>query len=474
MNKLRFFSAITIIIALLTGCKNDDLNAGQDIFPIDDDIYVGVDTFNVKSASQRVDYIYSSPDSILLGESDTPFGTLHAEILTQLACPIDFHFPESAVFDSVLFYVYYSSWYGNGSTPLSISIYELDKSTFDFATAYKSNIDLNEYWSGEDSTLVCEQPKVILAGSPTDSLLQSSTNTYMSYFTMKASDKFVKKMFSNTDYSSQESFNNYFKGLYLTTDFGSSTVLYVREVTMTAYYHYTYQKAGEDTLSTTEDIKAFYSNSDVRKVNRITYSNEPTSQISALNDSLNYVVSPALYYSRIEIPMRVICDTINGNINSKRPYVNLAQLTVEVLYDPNKSTSEKTYADWAAPSQYMLLIKETSAERFFEKHELLHDTVAMLATLSSVTEDGTTKYRYVYSLSELLTNQLRLDQMSGMQTDTLNMYLVPVSVEQATNSSSGSTTITSIKPEQSITATTIRSAQSTSAPTKLEVVYSGF
>lgn len=473
MNKLRFFSAITIIIALLTGCKDDALNAGQDILPADDNVYVGVDTFGVRSTSFRVDYIYSLPDSVLLGESDTPFGTLHAEVLTQLACPIDFHFPQSAVFDSVLFYVYYSSWYGNGSSPLSISIYELDKATFDYGTAYTTNIDLNEYWSGEDSTRVCDEPKVIIAGSPTDSILQSTTNTYMSYFTMKASDKFVDKLFSNTDYSSQEAFNQHCKGLYLTTDFGSSTVLYVNEITLTAYYHYTYQKAGEDTLSTTEDIKAFYANSDVRKVNRITYLNEPTSEISALDDSVNYIVSPAQYYSLIKIPMRIICDTINGNINGKRPYVNLAQLTVEVLYDPNKSSSEKTYADWAEPAKNMLLIKENSVERFFEKHELPHDTVALLASLSSTTEDGETKYKYVYSLSQLLTDQLRLDQMSDMLTDTLNMYLVPVSVELA-SSSSGTTLVTSIKPEQCISATTIRSAQSTSAPTKVEVVYSGF
>jgi hypothetical protein len=74
-------------------------------------------------------------------------------------------------------------------------------------------------------------------------------------------------------------------------------------------------------------------------------------------------------------------------------------------------------------------------------------------------------YNYSYDLSGLLTYQLRADS----RPEKLNFILVPVSVQ---TSSSGS--ILSVKPQQTITATCIRSANSGSQPMDVEMVYSGF
>ncbi|MBQ8101258.1 MAG: hypothetical protein IJ169_08230 [Paludibacteraceae bacterium] len=51
--------------------------------------------------------------------------------------------------------------------------------------------------------------------------------------------------------------------------------------------------------------------------------------------------------------------------------------------------------------------------------------------------------------------------------------MIPVSVSAAT-SSSGATVYSSVRPQQTLSTTVIRSAQSHSDPTRLEVVYSGF
>ena len=85
-----------ILLLALSACKTDSPDAGASVLSDSDDIVVSVDTFNVRSRIEQADYIYSSPDSLLLGEADSEFGTVHADVLTQLACPVGFRWPEKS------------------------------------------------------------------------------------------------------------------------------------------------------------------------------------------------------------------------------------------------------------------------------------------------------------------------------------------------------------------------------------------
>ena len=82
--------------------------------------------------------------------------------------------------------------------------------------------------------------------------------------------------------------------------------------------------------------------------------------------------------------------------------------------------------------------------------------------------EGQTIYYYTYDMSTLLTNQLRQTD----NPDTLQMLLVPVSVE--TSGTSSSATITAVKQAQTLSATQVRSAQNAEKPMTMKVVYSGF
>ena len=94
--------------------------------------------------------------------------------------------------------------------------------------------------------------------------------------------------------------------------------------------------------------------------------------------------------------------------------------------------------------------------------------MAILGALSSSVDTvGNISYFYSYDLSALLTKQLR----SNAQVDELDFLLVPVAVGTASSTSS---TITSVKPLQTISTTHIRSANNSSQPMDLELVYSGF
>lgn len=459
------YCLLLLLAVAFVGCKDDKASAGGSVLEKEDEILVRSDTFPIHSSLVQVDSIVSLPDSFLLGEMVSSYGTLHADILTQFACPIGFSYPEGAEVDSVCLCLIYRSWFGDGNTPMGITAYEIDLGEFDYARSYPSNINPRDYVS-TTAPEVLAQEKIVAASHKTDSAYSSATSTYYPLVRARMSEDFTKKFFNIRNFSSQEDFNKVFKGLYIVSEFGSSTVLNVVDINIAVYYSFSYDKAGVDTL--VHDMKAFYANSEVRQINCITYKDqdEVFSNLQKDSSSYNYVISPANIYTRLQFPMAKIQERINSRIDGKRPYVNMGKVKVGIS---NMSTTVRTRDDWSRPASQMLLIKESAMSRFFTKRELPTDTCALLADLTRGTsKEGETEYYYTYDLSELLTNQLR----SANNPDTLSMVLVPVDVVTAT--SNNTTYIISIKQQQTVSATVTYSADNPTNPMDIEVVYSGF
>ena len=116
MKIIRLLCFALFIQVLLVACnQQEQLGMGITLQPLEDEIAVNADTFHVNAQNWLAPYIYSSPDSFLLGSFYNEYlGTTKAEIMTQLACPIGYSYPEGVVPDSVELYVYYSTWFGDG------------------------------------------------------------------------------------------------------------------------------------------------------------------------------------------------------------------------------------------------------------------------------------------------------------------------------------------------------------------------
>lgn len=461
------------LCALLAGCKDDVATAGSSALQEKDGVRVKADTFAVQSALGLCEALSLTPDSFLLGECDTRFGTIKADILTQLACPEGFVYPsqETAVVDSVCLFLYYNSWYGDGQAPIGITAYEMDRSTLDYNDRYPSDTALAAFCSLEDSTRIAAVSRVVVASEPTDSVYSSALGKYVPFVRMKLTDAFAERFFRIRSFASQEEFEKEFKGLYITTDFGGGTVLYVSDITMAVYYHFTYSQGDTGRDTTLTDVKAFYANSEVKQVNRYLYPDreEVMNRLKTVQDT-NYIVSPANIYTRLTVRMDSVLGRIEdrlGDSQDYRVYVNRANLTVDVLYDADKS-SARPRDNWDTPASYMLLVKEEYMERFFAKNELPSDTAAILGTLTVTTDSlANVSYSYSYDLSTLLTNQLRAEE----PVDVVTFVLVPVTV---TTSGSSSSTISSVRQLQTLSATCIRSADNPVDPMDIEMVYSAF
>lgn len=473
-------SSRIVFVVLLLGlfafgaCTDNSANVGSSILSSDDEITVKSDTFGVSSSLGSCAAMSMTPDSFLLGECDTYFGTIKADILTQLACPEGFAYPDTLVIggekfatelqvDSVCLYMYYKNWYGDGQSPLGITIHELDREGLKENQKYGSDLSLSDYCSLEDSTKVLAASAIIVPAAPTDSAYFTETESYIPTIRVKLDDAFAKRFFAIKAFPSQEQFNEAFKGLYISTDFGGSNVLYVNDISLTVFYCI---NVSDTTLY---DTKSFYVNEEVRQVNRYVYPNrdQVLSELAQVPDT-NYIVSPANIYTCLSVRMDSIFDKIDEQLNgadSYRVYVNRANLTVDVLY--SDSATGRPRDSWYTPASYMMLIKENHMDEFLSKNEVPADSVAIIASLSlEVDSLSQVSYYYTYDLSSLLTAELRSDE----QVEELQFALLPVSV--VTNSSTGK--VSSVKQLQTISATCIRSASNTDDPMDIEVVYSGF
>lgn len=442
------------------------------------------DTFLVTSHLIQPKGIITSPDSFLLGETETSYGIMHAEILTQLACPVGFSYPDNAVVDSVELYVYYASWVGDGNAPLELEIRQMDQKPLYYWQRYITNFDIADYCSMDESTLITASNRIVVASHPTDSIRQAS-GKYVPYIRFRTTPAFAEQFGSIRSFSSQAAFDEQFKGLYLRSMFGGSTVLNVSDMGMAVFYHFTYSRAGRDT--TVNDSKFFYSNSEVRQLNHIVYrdSTEMYERLSA-DPMRNYVISPAGMYTGLHIPMRSIAQRVFSRINQtspSRPYINSARVLVHVENVYEGSSSSATRDDWAQPAQQMLLIDSAALNDFFIRRNLTSDTVAILSSLKSTVDSvGEYSYSYSFDLASILMNQLhRRDEFDilfdstvlASLPDTVNMVLVPVTTASTTASSNGATSLIGIDEQQTIS-TTVISASSAANPMRLEVVYSGF
>lgn len=457
------FLLLAVQLISFSSCKNDVITAGSAVLEKEDSIIVRADTFSLTSSLVHGEAITATPDSFLLGELDSKYGHLHADLLTQLACPVGFRYPEGAVLDSVCVFLYYRTWHGDKNAPLVVHAYAMDKGTFSYNEPLRSDTAISTYCSLDDSARVLTNPVVVTAADYRDSTYSSSSEQYIPTIVLKFNDTWAKKVFAANDYSSQEAFNRQFGGVYLTTEFGGSTLLNVMDVNMAIYYHFPYVRAGTDTI-VERDMKGLYANREVRQLNRYVWQKGDLQALEQNTDT-NFIISPAHIFTQLSFPMASMRKAITDAVGSKRPYVNRARLTLPVLNYYSGTEKDRTRDDWAQPATNMLLIRKNDLTRFFNEEITLSDSIAMYAVLQSATDTlDVTTYSYVFDLSTLMTKQLRENQFN-----TLDMLLVPITV--TTNSSS---TVIGVSYNQSLTATEIYSAKHPDHHLELEVVYSGF
>jgi len=472
---------LLFILSLLTfSCSDNLTNVGTNLQPSSDLISVGTDTFHVSTQNIFVKSMNSRQDSFLLGSFyDEKYGSTQADILAQVNCPVGWKYPIGAQADSAKLVLNYFSSFGDKSSPLNVNIYEMNRdTTFDYSTSYYSNLDPALYTD-----------RLLKIGDRTFSATDAN-NIRKNSVAFKLSDDFVQRFFPDTTksyYKSDTAFvKRFFKGMYITSNFGTSTMLNIGETGINLYYYYHYYEKTQtadlrDTIIKLNRNKIFPANQEVRQVNRFMHPDTASIRYNlevSKEDTVNYISSPANIQTRVIIPLARMNQRMQDSIiNNKKQklIINKALLQVEA-----RDIDEATLAQPVVT--YLMLIKESAVDRFFNNNEVFSDTCALMGTYSA-SEIGTTgvyKYYYTFDVATLVANEIKKSEQNktALPAD-LKMVLVPVRV--TTNSSS---VVTGVKQQFLMSAVTIRSGneleidphtgKKVTAPMRIKMVYSGF
>ncbi len=446
-----------ILSAFLLSCSGDLTDIGTSIQPSTDKITVYAETFYPVSENYFIDSFTSRPDSFLLGTYyDQKFGTTHADILAQVQPPLNFSFPKGSKADSAHVLIYYSSWFGDKYSPMEVSVYEMNKATFDYTKPYSSDIKVEDY---TDLSLLLR--KRIFTARDAVVLRKDSSKVIF-----KLNDDFVKRFSTifSKKFTTNRDFLNFFKGLYITTDFGSASMLYINQIDLKYFFHYKYANAGDADSTTVNTYVTFPANTEVRQVNRIFHPDKDVIKSQMQNrQEVTFVSSPVNVYTRVKIPINNVKTKMNTG--GQKLYINRAQARFYVDDLAVDTIDHKLVKN-------LMLIKETAFNRFFSRRELPSDSCAIIGSFEGEKNTKTSKYDYYYSfdLATLISTEFRnVSTKNVALPDTLNLLLVPVSV---TKNSSG--TIAEVKQQNLMNAVTLSSHKHLIRPIRLNTVFSGF
>lgn len=449
--------ACLVLLCLMAACKNDSEDVGMSIRPQADQIILGSDTFHVVSQDFLAEAISAQVDTLLLGDFySSTYGSTKAEMMVQFAPPLNYKFPTEAYNpqpDSLVLLMYYKNWFGSSSAPLQVSIYEIDKAPLIYSENYMSNFEVSDFTT--QSILMGQSVMTSIDKNLADSILEDET--YVPRMRYKLSQEQLERFFAfpESAYTSLSAFNNLFKGMYVTTTYGSSTMLHIYQIDLKLYYHYTYDKMGKDTVVNTSIV--YPANQEVRQINKFVH--DDMASVMVPRDSVNYLTATAGAYPKVNIPIGRMRERITERIGDRLLNYNRALLKVEA--------TELDSSDLAMPiPPSVMLLRMSDYERYLSYNQLptTADSTAVIGYYS------TSNQCCSFDMSYLLTKVMRADMQNF--DEELDMILMPVDV--TTMTSATGTTLTTVRPRTRLAAATIRSGKNEYSPMRLEVIYNGF
>lgn len=421
-----FFRIIVLCFcALLVGCSDED-GVGSIIQPEEDFLHSYSNGLEVGTSTIKSDSVLSKSESLLLGRYvDAKFGEVKAEFLTQLDArlgggvvlpdttvvaansgmsgilnsmlqSVDEKFgliksvysPSNLTVDSVVYIIQYGSDFMGDSTSLqALSVYELTKELTN--QHYYTDVDVSEY---------CDKSNLLGAAS------FQVKNSREIRIPLKAElgEKLVSIYNTSSDIKTQEDFNSFFKGVYVSHSFNRGTILNVLVSGVLVYYSFdaiiSTSYDGRDTVLTSSQIEDRYSinplvssiflsaNKSVHRVNAIQHSDLESVYEDLQADTLTYVFTPSGFYTAVSIPFKSMMDSIRLN----------AEDTSKVMFNSVKLRfyyAKKYWDTDLLQSANMLLIDKKEVESFFYENKQPDGITSFVSSMD------TTAKAYIFNIT---------------------------------------------------------------------------
>lgn len=442
------FAIVSCFLALAFASCDDDLNSiGGAIQPPGDGISTSTDTLAVAARTISMqDSVYARTINGVLGQyEDDLFGTIKSDYLCQFYFPTGGKFQDNLLqIDSVQFVVDFINYTGDTLTPMGLSVYEATK---EIPNNFYTNVDPTKY-IGDKPTLLASEAytisgtKIVVASTKQREIIADLGIDF---------GKRIYNGWKDKKFTDNATFNQFFKGTYVTTNFGSGSLIRVLYTSIDIFYKYNDVLGNHNNTADTIRNSSFSLTvtPEVMQLNHI--KNKNPEKLFEEGTGATYLKTPAGVYTEVVFPI----NKIKANMASKEfKTINTALFTLKG-YTEKESTGKY---ELGRPTT-VLLINKDSVESFFSERKLYDGKTTIIGTRGS---------NNIYSFGNIST---LINTYKDMNLDKDPVFtVIPVEVATKTDAN-GSSYLTGVfnylQPATSI----IRNDEKNM---RLELVYSKF
>lgn len=430
---MKVFRFLPVAIALALGissCGDENSLIGSSI--VDTDLEIVVDSsFQKMITAESIpnDSVVGRTITQLIGRISIPgYGKLETDFLTQFMSASTFDTVGVDRLDSLVLYLSYNteSFTGDSLAPMQLSVYPLEKQ---LQSPVYSSINPADYYNAQSAPIALKSYNASFLGLP-DSLVELGYKTIRVKLPDAMAEQFFEKY--KTDplvFSSPSRFTQYFPGFYVKTSYGSGCVVNVQNSVMNLHYTKTTVINDKDsTYASTQTLMAV--TPEIATGNHIKLEIDPAIE-SGIAAGRVYLVAPAGLNVLLHFPTREIVRSFEESVGAGGSTIQglINSLILEV---PLKELPKSSYN--IDPPQFLLFVRKSELQSFFEKKELADNVRSFYAEYNS----DTRKYSFT-GLRTFLNDVIEKKRQGTEITDAdEEIVLVPVSVYSETVSSGSS------------------------------------
>lgn len=468
------YALIALLAITFFGCDDNTAGLGLGMFPDSDrNINGRLKTFDVTTESVPAGKIYAKSNIGYVGKfTDELFGTYQAGFLAELNCTKGMTFPgvyNGTAFDNdnkptrtmvgedgdakdkediefvyegvkgkskiignihtIELYLWYSSYFGDSLTASRLSVYELGgegKETLNKDNAYYTNINPDDFY--DPQKILGTKAYTAVDLSVKDSIRKLSTyvpSVHVSFdndAAIRIGTEIIKEAYNSGVNFDRDKLKKAFKGLYVKSDYGDGTILYIDDVQMNVVYKcyaidsITGLKLKKKVLEegeTTPRDSTYYGYRMFNSTREVIQANSLDNKTSAVDEcikdpNLSYIKSPAGIFTQVTIPIKEIADTLQGDT------LNAVKLGFPIYNE----TNDKKFG--MSKPRSVLLIRKKYKDTFFEKNQLSDGTISSLFDYSNNTLSFT---QYTFNNITQMINNCLADREAAQKALPITFYI---------------------------------------------------
>lgn len=418
------YALVALLALTFFGCDDNTGGIGSGMFPDSDQNINGrLSNFDVTTQSIKAGNIYAVTSEGYVGKfTDQNFGAYSAGFLTELNCPKGMTFPDvyqefdaqgnpvaegkgvkatgSMISDgtevdlptgtkaplgnvyATEIYLWYNKYFGAPDTPCRLSVYKLKKG-LDKDQSYYTDINPEDYYSPNDPQALLGR-KSYTAVDLSVSEETRNKEGYVPSVRVAIKNEIGKSILTDSRKEPAklaDLFKKSFPGIYVKSDFGDGTILYVAEIQMNVVYKiyvtdsktglklkkkYEKDANGAPVDSTDYRYRSFNATKEILQANQFVSDQTILDQLIK-DGTVTYMKTPAGIFTEATIPVSDIENKLaNDTINA-----------VKLAFRHYNETETNPFG-MKAPDR-ILLIREKEKDSFFEKNKLADNITSYIS-----------------------------------------------------------------------------------------------